>query len=225
MKNINKELEKLIRGLSTVSFGQIDFNGRPGLIKGIAVVGPSCSGKTTLIDRIRASKLCLSGQINVPFRYVTRHKRLNDIPGENVYITKDEFAAKVKENSIYFHWGKKLDQNRQEMFGFQLPAADTVSVYSANNGLIYNKDTVYPKEIFDSLMIVGVYAPDGIRRERILARSPDIARDKPDELKYRLADTSEIITEHVHVLINNYGPHELNSGLDLLELVGRIVKK
>ena len=111
------------------------------------------------------------------------------------------------------------------MFGFNPPVSGAMPVYSGNNGLLYNKDTVYPRRILDTLIFVGIYAPDAVRKERLFIRSPDLVQERFEELEYRLEDSSEKMIKHVHCVVNNYGPYSFNAGQDFLELLRRMLKK
>jgi len=224
MRSNKSDLANLIHGLSTVSIGAKPLVGNLSLFKSIAVVGSSCSGKTTLINEIKKFTLCRTTKVVVPLRYITRPKRKNDIPDENIYISRKEFLKKVKSSQIYFRWKKKLDSTREEMFGFKPVIAGTMPVYSGNNGLLYNNDTVYPRGILDTIIFVGIYAPDKVRKKRLFMRSPDLIQDNPEESRYRLGDSSEKIIKHVHFVINNYDSYLFNSGHDIVELVKRLKK-
>ena len=225
MKNSKSDLANLIQGLSAVSIGAKALVGELSSFKSVAVVGSSCSGKTTLINEIRKDKLYRLGKVAVPLRYITRPKRKNDLIDENIYISQKEFLKKVKMSQIYFRWKKRLDSRREEMFGFNLPVSGTMPVYSGNNGLLYNKDTVYPRGILDTMIFVGVYAPDEVRKERLFIRSPDLVQERLEELEYRLEDSSEKMVKHVHFVVNNYGAYSSNSSHDFLALLGRMLKK
>lgn len=189
----------------------------------IAIVGSSCAGKTTMIRKIKSSSLCKAGRISVPVRYTTRSGRMNDAPGENSHLSRADFGKKIKQGKIAFYWKKRMDARSEEIFGFGPPRAGVVPVYSGNNGLLFNRKTVFPKSILKTTLFIGIYAPDEVRRERLLKRSPDIARNKPQELKYRLEDSAEKVLCRVPIVVNNYGPLMKRSVLDIVELVERMV--
>lgn len=224
MKKNNFDLVNLIKGFSTIRIGGRQFTGQCRVFKGVIIVGSSCSGKTTLIDRIRNSELCRSGKLSVPLRYTTRTKRQNDSSRENSYISKEVFLKMIEGSQLRFYWKKRFDAFREESFGFaDLPAA-SLPVYSGNNGLLYNKGSVYPPAILGSMLFIGVYAPDEVRKDRLLKRSPDLALTKPEELQYRIEDSSEGMLGKVHLIVNNYGPCMQNSKQDIIGLLGRICR-
>lgn len=222
MKNKSFDLTDLIRGLSSVKLGGKPLNVGYRVLKGAVIVGPSCSGKTTLLDKIRESALCRGEKLFVPVRYITRPKRQNDSFKENLYISGSEFIKMRKDFRISFYWKKRMDPAREEMFGFAPSLPGALPVYSGNNGLLYNKESVYPRGILDSILLVGIYAPDKVRKDRLFSRSPDLAKDKPEELQYRLMDTALDMLPQVNVVINNYGPYLNNSGREIIELLKRI---
>lgn len=222
MKDKRFDLADLISGLSSVRPGGKPWSTSRGVIKGVAIVGPSCSGKTTLLNKIRESTLCREGKLSVPVRYVTRPQRQNDAPGENMYIPESEFMKMVGGARISFYWKKRMDSAREELFGFAPPNLGALPVYSGNNGLLYNTASVYPRGILDTLLLAGIFAPDEIRKKRLFARSPDLAKDKPEEVRYRLMDTSQAMVSQVHIVIDNYGSQAKNSGRDTVELLKKI---
>ena len=221
----NHGLADLMHGLSTVNMGGKLLSDGCQIFKSVAIVGSSCSGKTTLLNSIRSSSLCREKKVLIPVRYTTRPKRENDIFDENIYITEEEFTKKAKNLQISLYWKKKMDDEREARFGFAPPAADRLSVYSGNNGLLYNQKSVYPRGILDMILFVGIYAPDEVRKERLFMRSPDLVQDKPKELFYRLEDKAEKIFSRVHLVINNYGPYMKDALSDIVELIRRMAIK
>ncbi|MHB8155478.1 MAG: hypothetical protein ACYDFR_05455 [Candidatus Omnitrophota bacterium] len=222
MKNNSFDLAELIGGLSSVKLGGKAFHGGCRAFKGAVIVGPSCSGKTTLLNIVRESSLCREGKLSVPIRYTTRPKRQNDSPGENSYVSENEFIKMIGASRLGFYWKKRMDASIEAMFGFLSPDSGVLPVYSGNNGLLYNKESVYPKGILDSVLLLGIYAPDKVRKERLFTRSPDLVKDKPEELQYRLMDASQDMLSQVNIVINNYGPYLNNSGRDSLGLLKKI---
>ncbi len=56
-----------------------------GRIDSVAVVGSTCSGKSTIADAIRQA-VALKGLVHVPMRYITRPKRKQDNTIENTHL-------------------------------------------------------------------------------------------------------------------------------------------
>lgn len=193
-------------------------------IDSVAIVGSTCAGKTTLIDAIRKSRLCVEGVIQVPMRYITRPARQQDNTTENTYVTTEEFENSVGSGEIGLHWVRKMEGDRQERYGFHTVSPDKFPVYSANNALFNNPDSVHPNGVLDHTLLLGIYAPDEIRRARLELRSPDLFRDRPDEVMYRLGDSSENILPHVHVAVDNYGDLENKSSDEVIRLIEHIVQ-
>lgn len=212
-----------MEGLPSVKAGRVFRGNGILLFNSISIVGSSCAGKTTMIRRIKASRLCRSGKISVPVRYTTRPGRMNDAPGENLCLSRSDFGKKIKQGKVYFFWKKRMDKKTEELFGFEPPRQGIIPVYSGNNGLLFNRKTVFPQSILKTSLFIGIYAPDEVRRERLLKRSPDIAGNKPEELKYRLEDSSEKVLSRVPLVINNYGRLMKRSIFDIVELIARIV--
>ena len=176
------------------------------------IVGSTCSGKSTIVDVVRNK----AKEIVVPKRIITRPKRLNDNLIENTFRSKDEFQKMIHSGDIGLHWTRKMEGSREEQYGFESVSAEKFVVYSGNNALYDNKESVRPKETLDNHLYVGVFAPDEVRKNRLLSRSPDM---QPEELDYRLNDKSENILPHCHIIVNNFGPTENCSGADLIKLI------
>jgi len=141
---------------------------------------------------------------------------------ENAFVTPEEFQAKVDGGEIGLHWVRKMEGDREERYGFHRTTGDALPVYSGNNALYNNPESVRPDGILKNALMLGVYAPDEVRRERLVSRSPDLLKDRPEEVAYRLGDSSENMLPHIHVLVDNHGQHEQVSRADVMRLIERI---
>jgi ribose 1,5-bisphosphokinase PhnN len=223
-KIVYKDILSLINGLSSVQAGAALRKKGVLTFNSIAVVGSSCAGKTTMLRKIKGSSLSKTAQISLPVRYTTRPGRMNDVPGENCHLSRAAFAKKIRRGEIVFYWKKRMDARFEELFGFGPPVPGIIQVYSGNNGLLFNRKTVHPKSVLNTTLFIGIYAPDEIRRKRLLQRSPDLASNKPAELKYRLEDGAEKVLSRVHIVINNHGRFMRRSGQDMVKLLTRIIR-
>jgi len=219
-----RDMLSLIKGLSSVQAGAALHEKDVLTFHSIAVVGSSCAGKTTMLRKIKGSALCKTAKISLPVRYTTRPGRMNDAPGENFHLSRAAFAKKIRRGKIVFYWRKRMDARSEELFGFGPPGPGIIPVYSGNNGLLFNRETIYPKNALNKTLLIGVYAPDEIRWKRLLRRSPDLARNKPAELKYRLEDGAEKVLSRVPIIINNHGSLMRRSGQDMVKLLTRIIR-
>jgi ADP-ribose pyrophosphatase len=211
-------------------------------IQGIALVGSSASGKSTLMSKVRRS-FSESEDVEIPFRYITRPKRLGDNLEENKFVSRAEFQDNVQNGNILIHWTRKMEGNRTEHYGFEATNPMKLAVYSANNDFFRSiSETINSssncennkKQLDDvnyqrirqvlaarkTLLIVGVYAPDEIRKKRLLQRSPDLSEN---EKKYRIGDSSDNIIPHCHIIINNYGKNEKNAINNIIDLIKVVV--
>lgn len=193
-------------------------------IESVVIVGSTCAGKTTIADAIRKSSASQMGRIEVPLRYITRPKRQNDNTNENIHVSPEELSQKILDGDIGLHWVRNMEGNREERYGFKKVEDNKMPVYSANNAIYNNAKSISPEGILSGALFLGVYAPDEIRRERLLIRSPDLLRSNPEEVAYRLADSSDNIFNHIHVAIHNYGVSENSSVQEAVQLVEHIVK-
>ncbi|OFZ46455.1 MAG: guanylate kinase [Bdellovibrionales bacterium RIFOXYB1_FULL_37_110] len=74
------------------------MGGKSGIV--IVVVAPSGTGKTTLINRLKAE----FPQIKESISYTTRYKRSGEVSGEQYFfISKEEFENKIR-NDDFLEW-------------------------------------------------------------------------------------------------------------------------
>jgi len=185
-------------------------------IQAIAVIGSSASGKTTLLKDVR-SQFSSSEDISLSKRFITRPVRKGDDLIENQHVSLHEFEEKVISGEIEVSWKRKMEGERVEFYGFEKDRKDKIRIYSANNDFVRGVD-----EISKTILILGVYAPDELRKERLLSRSPDLT---PEELGYRLGDSSQNIIPFCHLLIKNFGPTEESSITDIIALIKIVAQK
>ncbi|MDO8648694.1 MAG: NUDIX domain-containing protein [Candidatus Peregrinibacteria bacterium] len=213
----------LVSGLESVRIQNQEKFDALEKIDGVVIVGSTCAGKSVVVDAIRQSYLALQGIIDVPKRYITRPQRAKDNIVENAFVTPEEFQTKVDGDEIGLHWIRKMEGDREERYGFHRTTGDALPVYSGNNALYNNSESVRPEGVLKNALMLGVYAPDDVRRERLVSRSPDLLKDRPEEVAYRLGDSSENMLPHIHVLVDNHGQHEQASRAEVMRLIERIV--
>lgn len=196
-------------------------------INSVIFIGSSFTGKTTLVDAIRQAvkedpKLAM--HINVPKRVVTRPKRENDNLDENDFASYEEFDQMLQSGKIKVHWTRKMEGVRTEQYGFLSPKDGTIPIYSANNAVINNKESLQPSHLLDNALVIAVYAPENIRKNRLLKRSPDLIKKKPEEARYRLSDKASNMLPSAHIVVRNYGKNMDQSKKDILELMRLVIK-
>jgi ribose 1,5-bisphosphokinase PhnN len=187
----------------------------PATIDRIVIVGSTCAGKTTLAGAVRAAAL---PGVDIPRRFVTRPPRRDDVVAEASYLTSDELDAAIAAGAISMHWRRTFEAGRSERYAFAVPRTETLAVYSANNA-IFVDGNVQPAGALERALLVGVYAPDAIREQRLRARSPALFRDHPDEVAARLGERAESMVSHVHVVIENHGALEPLARDEIVRLV------
>lgn len=192
-------------------------------IQAIAFVGSSASGKSTLMKQIRLKSSDLK-DITIPNRYITRGIRLDDDFEENRHVSTKQFEELVEKGEVGLHWQRKMEGDRIERYGFEKTAPEKIALYAANNDFfraIEKRESQQIKDLSKILLIIGVYAPDEIRKQRLRERSPDIGEL---EVNYRNGDSSDNIIPHCHLLINNYGKTKNRALHDIVEIVQIILK-
>ena len=185
-------------------------------VMGVALIGSTAAGKTVLVQGIRSGFQDDSG-IVIPKRYITRPPRAGDDFVENQHLTREEFEAKKQKKEIGFSWARHMEGTRQELYGFATTEPEKLAIYSANNDFVRRI-----QDLSKTVLVVGVFAPDEVRSQRLLTRSPDM---KEAERNYRLGDSSSNIVPFCHLLIKNFGETESQSVQDVVSLIRIIAKE
>jgi hypothetical protein len=186
---------------------------KPGCV---VVVGPSCSGKTTLVNAIRAAKL---PGVFVATRYVTRAPRRSDSGLENVHLSEQRFAEYQARGEIAWSWTRLMQEGQVTRYGFHAAPRDMLPVYSANNALYRYPESVDRPAFIENALWVGACAPLELRRQRMRERSADLSEA---EKEFRLADTGADMNERVHLLAHDYGDTATEIESIFCELVAAI---
>jgi len=187
----------------------------------IIFVGSSLVGKSTLVDAIRSAMKTdekLGSVFQIPKRVITRPQRANDNLTENQFATLDEFKEMVQCGDIGLHWVRKMEGDREEKYGFLSTEKNKIPIFSANNAIINNKKSVMPPDLLEHSLVIAVYSPDDLREERMQHRSPDLIKDKPKEVKYRLGDRAINMYPEAHLVVKNFGRYQDLAKEDLVRL-------
>jgi len=193
----------------------------------VIFVGSSLVGKTTLVDvlreRLKVDPI-LAGKLEIPKRVITRPQRENDNLDENQFVTADEFNEMVRKGDIGLHWVRKMEGDREERYGFLSGNKDKIHIFSGNNAIINNKDSIVPSGSSLHTLMIGVYTPDDLRLDRMKQRSPDLLIEKPEEAKYRLADRAINVYPEAHLVVKNYDRYQDVAKQDIVSLFTMIAK-
>jgi len=214
--------------LSTLRLCREKLVGLSG-VESVIFVGSSFVGKTTLVDVIRRAinrDPNTFKQFHIPKRIITRPQRQNDNLVENEFHTLDEFRKMVVREEIGMHWVRKMEGTRTESYGFLPVEPGVIPIYSANNAVINNRGSVTPNGVLEKALIVAIYAPEDIRRNRLFERSPDLVHEKPEEVAYRLADEAINMYPDAHIVVKNFGRYEQQAKdniVALMKLISQVV--
>lgn len=209
---INDRISNLSQNLTSIEI--TDNLKKISNIKGVIIVGSTCAGKTFLVNELKKNIT----NIVFPLRYITRPIRQNDDFQENKHLNNQEFSNFIHNGTIKFFWERKMDNNRIEFYGFHNNEMDNkLPIYSANNAIL-NSPVLKNNNDY---LIIGVYAPENIRKARLFSRSPDLSTE---EKKYRILDPYKDTLKNAHIIINNYDNNEKFAKEDIVALVNNILK-
>ncbi len=184
----------------------------------VVVVGPSCVGKTTLVDRLRHANI---PGVVVPDRFVTRPRRKGDHPAESRPLSVDELELPPR-GKLGLWWTRPMEHGRVEHYAFARAPAGMLPIYSANNAILAG---ACPPEALAGAVIAGITAPDHDRQARMLVRSPDLATNRATEVAHRLAERTEDVAPQLHVLIDNRAELEAVAIAELIALVRWLARR
>jgi ribose 1,5-bisphosphokinase PhnN len=181
-------------------------------VRSILVVGPSNSGKTTMVNMMRDM---VDGVFEVPKRILTRPMRENDDLNENKFVDVDEFKRLTKGGLA---WNRNAGEGTTEWYGFPPASEGKIAIYSANSSILESDAEVVSADpdFFSHTLIVYVNAPIEVLEERMHRRSPDLFRDRPKEVHMRLHEV--FVSPRTHILVD----HSDNS-FDTLERSARLI--
>lgn len=177
-------------------------------ISAVVVIGSSGAGKTTLVNHVKRSY----EWIESPLRYITRPIRKNDDTSENAHLPLTEFLEKTENGEISLHWVRQM-VGKVEQYGFAKADPAKFTMYSGNNAIV---DRITELGL-DTILIIGIYAPDDQRRSRLQARSPDFSEA---ELSHRLGDSADNVFPLSHLVIDNRDENQARALDDFLALMG-----
>jgi ribose 1,5-bisphosphokinase PhnN len=189
-------------------------------VDSVAVVGSSCTGKTRLVDAVRNNKDCIDANIKVPLRFISRPKRNSDRrTTENCHLARQDFLSKVENGEMQFSWTRNMEGDRTELYGFERVEKANIIVYSSNNAIFNNAESLQPKDKLSNTLILGVYAPEDVIKIRMKEKLQDIAKLNPSEITYRLSDKTINIFPYVHIVTHNYHKHEQYAESEFVQFI------
>lgn len=191
-----------------------------GEINSLIIIGSSWSGKTT-VRNILAD--IASEYFDFPKRVITREQRPNDNLEENEFaIDLDDLKSKVDGGLI---WQRDLGE-KIEYYGFKMPRDNHLPVYSGNNALIRERNSLTQDPERDSVgnsLIILVYAPDDERVIRNQKREGEYLDDKPKQKEIRASDRAISMYPEAHILVKNYDLQDKNIQKDDLKKLLQVI--
>lgn len=182
----------------------------------------------------------------VPKRYITRAPRSWQPSEENINVTREQFLALLWGGEIFFPWKRDLWWEDREFYWFESLTSIDGSIRSAWRGMKYiDKDwpsTPYfsgntqsvivlsgnnaigkkvAKIVWETgrsdVLVVGISLSKEERERRIRQRNPEMFTLDPVQMSIRLADPSDQVEGHSHLVLENNGTiEELSQRFTLL---------
>lgn len=189
-------------------------------INSLIIIGSSWSGKTT-VRNILAD--VASENFDFPKRVITREQRPNDNLEENEFaVDLDDLKSKVGSGII---WQRDLGE-KIEYYGFKMPEENHLPVYSGNNALVRERNSLVQepgKNLVDNSLVILIYAPDGERVIRNQKREGEYLDDKPKQKEIRASDRAISMYPEAHILVKNYDSQDKNIQRDDLKNLLQII--
>lgn len=191
-------------------------------VQRLIVVGGSGAGKSTLISQLKDFGIESSG-VFIPQRVVTSPDRGDDVGGENIHVSEEEFDRLQDKGLIEFPWSKQLPLETDGaikpirygfMRGRQGGYHPALTLYAANNGLFADPNS-WPQIAWAGTLIVHVDAPQNVRATRLYERLPTM---NPAEAQTRASDNLLAIIEPL-ISISTYGLHQGIAAAEFAEFV------
>jgi ribose 1,5-bisphosphokinase PhnN len=218
-----QNLEQLVSKTQSLEIKNPRLWDQLSTISSIVIIGSTCTGKSTMVNVLRESQLANDKKIIIPRRYVTREARPDDDPRENIYLTNQELEDLQSRDEIGINWKKPTKNGEFEYRAFEKVTSKALPVYFGNIEIFHNKDSIKPTGALDNALYIAVYAPDSVRQERLLQRSPELVAEKPDEVARRLKENVDSILPFVQLQINNYGQAQQFAKQELLKFVETLI--
>lgn len=190
----------------------------PEEVSYIFVAGASASGKTTLAERVRGVP-GIEQLYQFAERATERQQREKDDLVENVRfgVEPDEWALTVDEG--FTVQLQKPSDNGVETYYFHYANDGRVPIFPANLGVLQFPGHIFPQNILESSLIIGVEAPREVREQRFKERSKDIMYGRPDEANFRLKDVGDLVVRNSHMTLSNWGELEAAAPCDLQRIL------
>ena len=164
----------------------------------VLIDGASCSGKTTLVERVRRSRPNLS---YVP-RFCTRDPRPGEVDGdEYLFVSHERFLAMAGEGAFLeyrdFEFGMSYGLGWKDCLGPVLAGGNALGVINLGSGR-------HVKELFPEAVTILVDPPLETIRRRLVGRGIN----KPHEIEERLGNARRVASYrrfYDHVIDNDDG--------------------
>jgi guanylate kinase len=173
----------------------------------LIIIGSSWCGKTTIRNLL--SKIASPHIFDLPKRFITRERRPNDDLEENDFAENLEHLKTCVDGGVI--WKRNLGE-RVEYYGFKTPREGRFPIYSANNALVGDSDSILqaPDNFsVDKALVLLVHAPDDEREQRRLQRDGSFLDTRPIQKKVRQSDRADSMYEQCHILVDNSNARDL----------------
>jgi ribose 1,5-bisphosphokinase PhnN len=182
-------------------------------LRSVLVVGPSNSGKTTMVNMMRK---VVDGIFEVPKRIMTRPIRENDDMNENQFAATEEEFKRLTAGGIA--WNRDMGDGRTEWYGFPPATIGKIPIYSASSSILETNAEVISSDpdFLEHTLIIFVNAPIEVLEKRMHERSADLFAEHPKEVNMRLHEV--FVSPRTHIIVDHS-----DDSFDTLERAAKMI--
>ena len=163
---------------------------------GLILGGPSGSGKTYVLSQLRSLDL----PVSVVSRVTTRAERGAEDAQETRSISLSDFEERRQAKDLFYTWRKPRADGTYHNYGFETPPGSRRFLLLPGNDALLTPEHLegLDEALGAPVLAVRLFAPLGVRRDRLSARSPELLSD-PVEVDTRLNPEEADVTYDVSI--------------------------
>lgn len=212
-----------ISALEHVTVQRLDRLRGLGEVRAVTFVGGMCAGKSTVAREIATNRLTRDCCV-LAARVTTRDRRRGDTTEQVSFLTWHQFEERRRKGDLALSWVRPLVGGGAIGYGCEHVETGRVALQVAGHGIYTNSGSVLPAEALAHSVVVGVYAPDEVRFDRVRCRSPDLAAA---QLAVLMQHDDERMFAETDVVVHNFGAvpdRPLQDAVNLTSALGLIAR-